>query len=158
MEKLTRLQNKQFTRNQYMLRNDLLVAPALVPESQEPIRTLYLPYPDAWYPMNLRPDDPIGVPLLQKVEGGTRVDYSCLISDQESQLPYITPMYIREGRTTNRPISRPQKSGKSPMSLTQRLQAQSSPRLKFATTFPTRPFQPKHPIQSRCTCTLERRM
>jgi len=80
-----------------MVRNDLLVAPALVPESQEPARTLYLPYPDAWYPMNLRPDDPIGAPLSEKVEGGSRVKYSCLISDQEPQLPYVTPMYIREG-------------------------------------------------------------
>jgi alpha-glucosidase (family GH31 glycosyl hydrolase) len=90
-------QNKQFTRNQYMVRNDLLVAPALAPESQEPVRTLYLPYPDSWYPMNLRPDDVMGDVLLEKVEGGTQVDYRCLISDQPSQLPYITPMYIREG-------------------------------------------------------------
>ncbi|KAJ3541782.1 hypothetical protein NM208_g4436 [Fusarium decemcellulare] len=89
--------NQQFTRSQYMVRHDLLVAPALVPESKRQKRKLYLPYPDKWYPMNLRPDDPIGVPLDFPVDGGSRVKYNCLISDQDKQFPYITPMYIREG-------------------------------------------------------------
>jgi hypothetical protein len=80
-----------------MVRNDLLVAPALVEEEQRKTRRLYLPYPDGWFPMNLRPDDPIGEALAPMVDGGNRIDYSCLISDQDSQLPYITPMYIREG-------------------------------------------------------------
>lgn len=80
-----------------MVRNDLLVAPALQPESQKQTRKLYLPYPNGWFPMNLRADDPIGVALAPMVDGGSRIDYSCLISDQDSQLPYITPMYIREG-------------------------------------------------------------
>jgi hypothetical protein len=81
-----------------MVRNDLLVAPALFPESKRQTRKLYLPYPDKWYPMNLRPDDPIGVALPAAADGGSRIEYSCLISDQDPQLPYITPMYIREGK------------------------------------------------------------
>ncbi|KAI8650703.1 Gal-mutarotas-2 domain-containing protein [Fusarium keratoplasticum] len=89
--------NQFFTRSQYMVRNDLLVAPALFPESKRQTRRLYLPYPHKWYPMNLRPDDPIGVALPAAADGGSRIEYSCLISDQDSQLPYITPMYIREG-------------------------------------------------------------
>src|SRR5690349_20304788 len=80
-----------------MVRNDLLVAPALLPESQRNSRMLYLPYPDSWFAMNLRPDDPIGVALQPAVDGGSRIDYICLIDDRDSQLPYITPMYIREG-------------------------------------------------------------
>ncbi|RYP05667.1 hypothetical protein DL765_009769 [Monosporascus sp. GIB2] len=89
--------NQRFTRSQYMVRNDLLVAPALQPESKKNSVRLYLPYPNGWFPLNLRPDDPFGAPLAPMVDGGSRIDYSCLISDQDSQLPYITPMYIREG-------------------------------------------------------------
>ncbi|KAH6887057.1 glycosyl hydrolases family 31-domain-containing protein [Thelonectria olida] len=81
----------------YFVRKDLLVAPALLPESQRNTRKLYLPYPDDWYPMNLRPDEPIGVALSPLVDGGSHVEYGCHISDQYSQLPYVTPMYVREG-------------------------------------------------------------
>ena len=88
-----------------MVRNDLLVAPALIPESVSNVRRLYLPYPDRWFPMNLRPDEPIGAPLAPAADGGSRINYSCLISDQDSQLPYITPMYIREGERLHRVAS-----------------------------------------------------
>lgn len=47
--------------------------------------------------MNLRPDDPFGVALLQKVDGGSRLTYNCLVSDQDGQIPYTCPIYIREG-------------------------------------------------------------
>jgi hypothetical protein len=80
-----------------MVRNDLLVAPALQPETKKKTCKVYLPYPNGWFPMNLRPDDPLGAPLAPMVEGGSRIDYDCQISDQDSQLPYITAMYIREG-------------------------------------------------------------
>jgi len=80
-----------------MVRNDLLVAPALIAENVRQTRKLYLPYPDGWYPMNLRPDDSLGEALPSIVRGGQHIEYDCRISDQESQLPYITPMYIREG-------------------------------------------------------------
>ncbi|KAH8676424.1 glycosyl hydrolases family 31-domain-containing protein [Tricladium varicosporioides] len=81
----------------YMVRNDLLVAPALQPEIKRRTRKVYLPYPDSWFPMNLRPDDQLGAALAVSVNGGSKIEYGCLISDQDSQLPFITPMYIREG-------------------------------------------------------------
>ncbi|KIL87446.1 glycoside hydrolase family 31 protein [Fusarium avenaceum] len=84
--------NQWFTRSQYMVRNDLLVAPALIPEAKRQTRKVYLPYPDKWYAMNLRPDEPLGAALASPAEGGSQVEYSCLISDQDSQLPYITPI------------------------------------------------------------------
>ncbi|KAF4949869.1 hypothetical protein FSARC_13371 [Fusarium sarcochroum] len=94
---IARAMNQWYTRSQYMVRNDLLVAPALIPEANRQTRDLYLPYPDKWYSMNLRPDDSIGAALLSPAEGGSLIEYNCLISDDEKQLPFITPMYIREG-------------------------------------------------------------
>jgi hypothetical protein len=79
-----------------MVRNDLLVAPALDKNGNEKHK-LYLPYPDEWFPMNLRPDEPLGTPLLSKVDGGSRIRYNCLVSDEDGQIPYTCPMYIREG-------------------------------------------------------------
>jgi len=95
--------NQWYTRSQYLVRNDLLVAPNLYKESQRKTRKLYLPAPDGWYPMNLRPgtklylDGILAQPLTPKVSGGTYVDFDCHISPDEKQLPYTTPMYIREG-------------------------------------------------------------
>ncbi|KAH7188137.1 glycosyl hydrolases family 31-domain-containing protein [Fusarium flagelliforme] len=88
--------NQWYTRSQYMVRNDLLVAPALLQEKDRATRRLYLPYPDKWFPMNLRPDD-LGVPLNKAANGGDHIEYDCRISADDAQIPYITPMYIREG-------------------------------------------------------------
>lgn len=69
-------------------------------EKGDSVTSVYLPYPDAWYPMNLRPDtDPNspGAPLEPKVRGGSYIDYDARIDYNESQLPFVTPMYIREG-------------------------------------------------------------
>jgi len=79
-----------------MVRNDLLVAPALKKNGNDRHR-IYLPFPDKWFPMNLRADEPLGTPLLTDVEGGTRIKYNCIISDDDNQVPYTCPMYIREG-------------------------------------------------------------
>ncbi|KAM5354780.1 hypothetical protein ACJ41O_001426 [Fusarium nematophilum] len=89
--------NKRFTRSQYMVRNDLLVAPSLYPESKQQTRKVYLPYPNKWYPMNLRPDEEYGQALATAADGGSRIKYNCSISDQDTQLPYVLPMYVREG-------------------------------------------------------------
>lgn len=98
-------QNQSFTRSQYFLRNDLLVAPALFRESKgpknqygQPVRYVYLPSPDGWYTMNLRPDEQFGVPLGQKEDGGKKVQFDCHISDDAGHIPYVNPMYIREGK------------------------------------------------------------
>lgn len=79
-----------------MVRNDLLVAPALEKNGNDKHK-IYLPYPDEWFPMNLRADEPLGTPLLTKVDGGSRLKYNCQISDQDGQIPYTCPIYIREG-------------------------------------------------------------
>ncbi len=79
-----------------MVRNDLLVAPALDKNGNDKHK-IYLPFPDEWFPMNLRPDEPLGTALLPKVDGGSRLKYNCLVSDQDAQIPYTCPMYIREG-------------------------------------------------------------
>lgn len=86
-----------------MVRNDLLVAPALFKESDYQRRDIYLPSSNSWFPMNLRPhsDDNIGEALGQKVPGGSNISYDCHIASDDSQLPYVCPMYIREGRSTN---------------------------------------------------------
>lgn len=75
------------------------MAPQLDSESQPggSIRELYLPFPDHWFPMNLRADEPLGRPLEAYAPGGRRVHYDARISDNEEQIPYSTPMYIREG-------------------------------------------------------------
>ena len=91
--------NQWYTRSQYLVRNDLLVAPCLY--RQRNIRKLYLPAPDDWYPMNLRPGTTSGgalaEQLLPKAAGGTYVNYDCSIAPDDGKLPYITPMFIREG-------------------------------------------------------------
>ncbi|WQF89176.1 Putative glycoside hydrolase family 31, galactose mutarotase-like domain superfamily [Colletotrichum destructivum] len=91
--------NRRFTSSQYMVRNDLLVAPCLVGDDKrkKKSRKVYLPYPDSWYPLNLRPDDPLGAPLGPAASGGQRIEYDCRISDDERQIPFSTPMYVREG-------------------------------------------------------------
>ncbi|KXJ89911.1 alpha-1,4-glucan lyase [Microdochium bolleyi] len=92
--------NRDFTGSQYVVRNDLLVAPHLDSESGTggtAVREVYLPFPDHWFQMNLRADEPLGQPLQQYAPGGRRVHYDCHISESEAQIPYSTPMYIREG-------------------------------------------------------------
>lgn len=74
-----------------MVRNDLLVAPALNKDGNDKHK-IYLPYPDGWFPMNLRPDETLGTALLNRVDGGSRIKYNCLVSDQDSQIPYTCPM------------------------------------------------------------------
>ncbi|KAL0258807.1 hypothetical protein SLS55_006311 [Diplodia seriata] len=92
--------NERFAENQYLAGNDILVAPSLHQESERARREIYLPSTSSWYPMNLRPCEDgssIGEALLPKAAGATYVDYDCRISAEESQLPFVCPMYIREG-------------------------------------------------------------
>ncbi|KAK7966875.1 glycoside hydrolase family 31 protein [Apiospora aurea] len=93
--------NEWYTAHQYTVGKDLLVAPVMEKRAENNgVTSVYLPYPDAWYPMNLRPDtDPNspGAPLEPKARGGASINYDARIDFQDSQLPFVTPMYIREG-------------------------------------------------------------
>lgn len=95
--------NQWYTRSQYVVGKDLLVAPCLIQERKRKTRKLYLPNPDSWYPMNLRPgtrlykNGILAEALKPKAFGGTYIEYDCHISPSEEQLPFATPMYIREG-------------------------------------------------------------
>ncbi|KAL1636190.1 hypothetical protein SLS58_009884 [Diplodia intermedia] len=84
-------------KSQYMVGNDILVAPQL--EQKQARREIYLPSTTAWFPMNLRPhyDDAIGEALQPSVPGGSNVSFDCHISPEDGHLPYVCPMYIREG-------------------------------------------------------------
>ncbi|KAK5991737.1 Alpha-glucosidase 2-like protein [Cladobotryum mycophilum] len=90
-------ENKDYTSDQYLVRNDILVAPPLRPEEEFKRHEVYLPYPDEWFPMNLRPDEEKGRALELAIDGGSYVSCECNITDEEKHVPYITPMYIREG-------------------------------------------------------------
>jgi hypothetical protein len=61
--------------------------------------------------MNLRPrwndNEPLGMPLGALMRGGSYINYDCRISPDESQLPYVNPMYIREGRLHSKPFKYP---------------------------------------------------
>jgi hypothetical protein len=89
------LQNQSFLSNEYIVRNDLLVAPVLKEsESQQGWRSVYLPGPDSWFRSNLRWDSP-GTALREKFPGGKRIDVATRIS--KDNFEDLTPMYIREG-------------------------------------------------------------
>lgn len=92
--------NEWYTAHQYVVRHDLLVAPVLYKSSQRATRKVYLPAPDGWYQLNLRPDTDPGAPgaaLGPRIRGGAYLEYDARISHEESQLPFNTPMFVREG-------------------------------------------------------------
>lgn len=59
-------------------------------------RDVYLPQPDNWYSFNLRLDTR-GVRLAPPVEAGSVITYNAYISSDPAHLPYVTPIYVREG-------------------------------------------------------------
>ena len=89
--------------NQYLLGHYILVCPIMDPDdSNGGSRQVYLPQPDSWFPFNLRIDeDPgnVGAPLNAPVEGGTLFSFGARISSNPAQFPYITPIYVREGKS-----------------------------------------------------------
>ncbi|KAM0256094.1 hypothetical protein ACHAQJ_005181 [Trichoderma viride] len=90
-------ENKRYTSDQYLVGNDVLVAPPLRSEALFKRHEVYLPYPDEWFPMNLYPDEPLGRALNPAIDGGSHVLCKCNISHKDEEIPNITPMYIREG-------------------------------------------------------------
>jgi alpha-glucosidase (family GH31 glycosyl hydrolase) len=103
--------NEAYTRSQYTLGHDLLHAPVLIANSRRDRRKVYLPAPSDWFAFNLRAfedDTSLGVALEHRVPGGKHVHYTASINavwnrDQDrlntDNLPYVTPMYVREGKS-----------------------------------------------------------
>lgn len=62
-------------------------------------RDVYLPLGQMWYPSNLRPWDDQGVALGEPAEGGSVINYTARITNNYDDFPYVTPVYIREGKS-----------------------------------------------------------
>jgi alpha-glucosidase len=86
----------QFLNNQFFVRNDLLIAPIIEKQSTQNgfgKRDIYLPAGSRWYQFmdNKKP-------LLQPIDGGTTIkDYDAHIEGSNEHMPFILPMYVREG-------------------------------------------------------------
>lgn len=85
-----------FLDNEFMVRQDLLIAPMLEKESDENghgKRDVYLPAGSRWYQFV---DNRCPLPAV--IEGGTNVcEFDAHISSEPGHIPYIVPMYVREG-------------------------------------------------------------
>ncbi|KAG8711613.1 hypothetical protein FRC09_020508 [Ceratobasidium sp. 395] len=92
-------ENAEYLDNEYLVGDDLLVAPILTPQANNKYtRTVYLPRPFAWWQCNLRDKGPeYAVPLGTSFPGGALIPYDAKINNQESQIPWITPMFIKFG-------------------------------------------------------------
>ena len=92
-----------FIDNQYLLGHYILVCPIMDPDNVNGgSRQVYLPRPDSWFPFNLRIDEGssnVGVPLSARVEGGSIFSFNARITSAPAQFPYITPIYVREGKS-----------------------------------------------------------
>lgn len=87
---------EDFLDNEFMVRQDLLIAPVVEKESNENghgKRDVYLPAGNRWYQfVDNR------CPLMEALEGGTNVcEFDAHISNDPGHIPYIVPMYVREG-------------------------------------------------------------
>ena len=60
-------------------------------------RDVYLPLMYSWYPSNLRPWDDQSVALGPPVNGGSVINYTARITNEYSDYPFVTPVYLREG-------------------------------------------------------------
>ncbi|MDJ0597187.1 MAG: glycoside hydrolase family 31 protein [Pleurocapsa sp. MO_226.B13] len=83
----------KFLNNQFFVRDDLLVAPILRPESEnEGKRDVYLPAGSNWYGFM---DNKF--PLSDRVEGGTTINFEAILDNSYSKISFIVPIYVREG-------------------------------------------------------------
>jgi alpha-glucosidase len=86
---------RSFLDNQFLVRNDLLIAPILDPQSDSNgygKRDVYLPAGSDWYCFmdNKKP-------LAPAVEGGTTVNFDAHIDASRDHINFIVPMYVRAG-------------------------------------------------------------
>jgi len=84
-----------------MCHRDILVAPIMQSTNDNPgsNRDVYLPLEFMWYQSNLRPWDDQGKSLDLPVEGGTVINYTARITNNYDDFPYVTPVFIREGKS-----------------------------------------------------------
>ncbi|KAG8714735.1 hypothetical protein FRC09_017314 [Ceratobasidium sp. 395] len=93
-------ENADYLDDEYMVGDDFLVAPVLWPQADRGnvTRMVYLPRPSSWWQCNLRADGPkSAIPLGKSFEGGSLLPYDARMNDQESQIPWVTPMFIKYG-------------------------------------------------------------
>lgn len=85
-----------FLNNEFFLGKDILIAPILDKQSEGNMygkRDVYLPADSNWY--NFMNDTQ---PLSAPIEGGTTIfDFDARINDEDEHIPFICPVYIREG-------------------------------------------------------------
>jgi alpha-glucosidase (family GH31 glycosyl hydrolase) len=83
-----------FLNNQFFVGKDLMVAPVIEKEEwgTNGVREIYLPAGSNWYTfMNNRR------PLHAPVNGGSVIKFDAHINSSEQHIPFITPMFVREG-------------------------------------------------------------
>lgn len=87
---------QSFLNTQFMVRNELLVAPVLEKESSvngHGTRDIYLPAGNQWYQFNNHQ-----APLQPALDGGTTVmDFDASINNDPGHIPYIVPLYVKAG-------------------------------------------------------------
>lgn len=83
-----------FLDNQFFVRDDLLVAPVLEPESTcRGLRDVYLPAGSRWYQFVNN-----ALPLGPAIEGGTTIaDFDAHLDADPGHLGFIVPLYVRAG-------------------------------------------------------------
>lgn len=83
-----------FLNNQFFVGNDLLVAPVIEKQETGSLgrRQVYLPALSNWYAFknNLQP-------LSSIQAGGSTILYDAYISSNDQHVPFVTPVYVREG-------------------------------------------------------------
>ncbi len=87
-----------FLNTEFMVRNEILVAPVLEKEvsingKKVGTRDVYLPAGNRWYQFTNHRS-----PLMDAIEGGTTViDFDATLNNEEGHIPYIVPLYVKEG-------------------------------------------------------------
>lgn len=86
----------EYLNTEFMVGNDLLVAPILekeMIENSQGLRDIYLPYGNDWYQFTNHQ-----IPLQEAAKGGTMIlDYDSKIYNDPKHIPYIVPIFIKAG-------------------------------------------------------------
>ncbi|QRV90305.1 glycoside hydrolase family 31 protein [Ceratobasidium sp. AG-Ba] len=94
-------ENSDYLDDEYTVGDDLLVAPVLHPQGDDPdkpTRTVYLPRPHSWWQCNLRAGGALSsVRLDDEFKGGSLIPYRAHMNRSSEDICWITPMFIRFG-------------------------------------------------------------